>query len=559
MDDLLNEAPCGFVTFGDDGTIRQTNATLPRWLGYEPDALTGRHIETLLAPGGRVFYQTHLFPLLKFHGKAEEIYLSLRTRTGDDLPVLVNALRRTDSPSPENHCVFVPMRQRHRYEDELLQAKKAAEAATRELSARMEREASVNRISQALRGSSEPSAIQAVALRELGQALRADRSYFVQYDAARSQAFIVQDWHAPGLASVAGVHRVSEFPPHLANLYRHHPTLVLMDADDIGMYRNTETGNLPAVGVTALKSLGIGSGIGVALYENETPVASLIVGMAEQPRVWTEADVRLVQIVATLTRSAMDEARFRERERRIAERLQEALRPALPGTVAGLELDVCYRPALDEAEIGGDFFDVFAIEKGCYALVVADLSGKGLAAAAQIATVRHMLRTLLYQRGTTLAQAVMQLNEMLTEHDLLAGFATLFVGAYEVNRRSLTYVSCGQEPALVWRAADAKVEELGPTGRILGAFAQAEYQERLVALAPGDVLAIFTDGLTEARTTTKDLLEIDGVRAIFQETLTGDASLSVEEIVARMMSGVESASLPNGIRDDVCLLVACIS
>jgi PAS domain S-box-containing protein len=98
----------------------------------------------------------------------------------------------------------------------------------------------------------------------------------------------------------------------------------------------------------------------------------------------------------------MTERRERERERvererqsHIAERLQSALRPTLPGTVPGLEMEVHYQPAFDELVVGGDFFDVFGVEKGCYALVVADLSGKGLEAAAQTATVRHMLSALL--------------------------------------------------------------------------------------------------------------------------------------------------------------------
>jgi PAS domain S-box-containing protein len=561
MDDLLDNAPCGFLTFADDGTILLVNTTLRRWLGYEPEELPGRHIGSLLAAGGRIFYQTHFFPLLKLNGKAEEIYLSLQTRTGESLPVLVNAVRRTDATPPVNCCVFIPIRQRSRYEDEILQAKRTAEEATRALSSRVEREASVNRISQALRGSTDPGAIQAVALKELGQALEADRCYFVQYDMARNRASIAQDWHAPHLASLAGVHRVSDFSRHFEHLYRHQPTLVLEDIETVENApadRASEQKPLQDADASTLRSLGIRSGIGVALYENDIPVAALIVGMANQPRPWTEAEIRLVQIVATLTRTAMDEARIREREHRIAERLQEALRPALPGQVPGLELDACYQPALDEAEIGGDFFDVFAIEKGCYALVVADLSGKGLAAAAQIATVRHMLRTLLYQRGTTLAQAVTQLNEMLAEQNLLTGFATLFVGIYDVNQRTLTYVSCGQEPALLWRAADGTIEELSPTGRVLGAFAEAIYEERVVSMASGDILAIFTDGLTEARTAPKQLLEIDGVRSIFQQALKKNTRLSVEEIVADIMAGVEAAALPDGIRDDVCLLVACI-
>jgi PAS domain S-box-containing protein len=131
MDELLNHAPCGFLAFADDGTILNVNATLLGWLGYDEGELLGRHVETVLPPGGRIFYQTHFFPLLKLHQRAEEVYLSLRSAGGEELPVLVNAARAERGGAAVNDCVFVPMRQRRRFEDELLTAKREAEEANR--------------------------------------------------------------------------------------------------------------------------------------------------------------------------------------------------------------------------------------------------------------------------------------------------------------------------------------------------------------------------------------------------------------------------------------------
>jgi PAS domain S-box-containing protein len=131
MDDLLNTAPCGFLSFTDDGKIVLVNATLLDLLGYEPDELTGRHIDSLLTVASRIFYQTHLFPLLKLHDRVDEVYFSLRSKGGAEMPVLVNAVRRERGGLVVNECVLMHMRQRNQYEDEILFAKRAAEEATR--------------------------------------------------------------------------------------------------------------------------------------------------------------------------------------------------------------------------------------------------------------------------------------------------------------------------------------------------------------------------------------------------------------------------------------------
>src|SRR6185436_3835398 len=94
VDSLLETAPCGFVAFADDGTIRAANATLRDMLGFDRDELQGRRIESILNIGSRIFYQTHFFPLVKLHGRAEEIFLLLRSKGGDDVATLCNAVRR---------------------------------------------------------------------------------------------------------------------------------------------------------------------------------------------------------------------------------------------------------------------------------------------------------------------------------------------------------------------------------------------------------------------------------------------------------------------------------
>jgi signal transduction histidine kinase len=121
------------VSFGDDGSIALINTTLLGMLGYEREELVGQHIEQILAVGTRIFYQTHWFPLLRMHGHADEIFLMLRGRAGENVGVLANAVRREREGGAGYDCILLRVRERQKYEDELLRARRVAEDARAEL------------------------------------------------------------------------------------------------------------------------------------------------------------------------------------------------------------------------------------------------------------------------------------------------------------------------------------------------------------------------------------------------------------------------------------------
>jgi PAS domain S-box-containing protein len=129
IEKLLNNAPCGFLSFTDDGAIAMVNYTLLKLLGYQEQELEGKSIDAILPLAGRIFCQTHFFPLLKLYNKVEEVYFSLRAKSGQNIPILVNAIRREENGTFFNDCIFIPIHQRIKYEDEILKAKKAAETA----------------------------------------------------------------------------------------------------------------------------------------------------------------------------------------------------------------------------------------------------------------------------------------------------------------------------------------------------------------------------------------------------------------------------------------------
>lgn len=267
------------------------------------------------------------------------------------------------------------------------------------------------------------------------------------------------------------------------------------------------------------------------------------------------------QNVNARKRAEEERERQAERERNIARQLQAALTPSVPERLPGLALAKYYEAALDEAGVGGDFYDVFPVDKGCTALIVGDLSGKGLAAATQVATVRNMMRYALY-RARTLAGALGGLNSILVEQGLLTGFATLFVGAYDGGDGTLTYANCGQEPALVRRAGTGRIEQLPPTGPVLGSMEGAAFEERTVALGPGDAVAVFTDGLTEVGGSRTEMLGVDGVAALLERAAVPDgadgAAAVAEHFALSLIAGVDAAAQGGVMRDDVCLLVGVV-
>ena len=131
MEPLLDSAPCGFLSLQDDGSISMVNRTLQEWLGYPIGELQGQPMDMLLAAASRIFYQTHLFPLLRIQGHAEEVYFPLRARDGRHVPMLVNAARRQAKGGVAYDFVFMPMYQRDQYENEILRAKATAEESRR--------------------------------------------------------------------------------------------------------------------------------------------------------------------------------------------------------------------------------------------------------------------------------------------------------------------------------------------------------------------------------------------------------------------------------------------
>lgn len=130
MDGLTDAVPCGIALVHADGRVVDANQAFATALGVEPAALHETPLQALLAPQDRLYFETHLAPLLRLRGRLREVHLTLRGPDGIDVPVLVNATLHDGPRGPVTLLAAMPIEQRSRFEDEVLEARRAAETAS---------------------------------------------------------------------------------------------------------------------------------------------------------------------------------------------------------------------------------------------------------------------------------------------------------------------------------------------------------------------------------------------------------------------------------------------
>ncbi|MGY2130076.1 SpoIIE family protein phosphatase [Blastococcus sp. SYSU DS0617] len=238
---------------------------------------------------------------------------------------------------------------------------------------------------------------------------------------------------------------------------------------------------------------------------------------------------------------------------RAAETLQRSLLTD-PVQPAGLELAVRYVPAAREAQVGGDWYDVFDQPDGSTILVIGDVAGHDTHAAATMGQLRGLLRGIAYSGGAGPAGVLGQLDAAIEGLDLGA-LATVLVGRLErpegaAGATLLRWASAGHLPPLL-RGPDGRVQVLDPPrpGLLLGVDASRPRTEQQVLLEPGSTLLLYTDGLVERRDQVFD----DGVD-LLAEALAELGNRPVAELCDALLGRL----LPDGAEDDVALVAACV-
>lgn len=212
-----------------------------------------------------------------------------------------------------------------------------------------------------------------------------------------------------------------------------------------------------------------------------------------------------------------------------------------------LEYGGCYLPV---RAIGGDYCDFLHLGLGRLGFALGDVSGKGIPAALMMASLQAILRSHAPILGHDLKRLTRAVNRHFCECTGESCFASLFWGDYDDATRILRYVNCGHNPPLLLHG-DLRVTRLEATATVLGVFREWDGSVGEVALAPGDVLALFTDGVTEATNAADE--EFGEVRLL--DELKKNRHLVLPSLVQQLSAAVMRFSC-NRLRDDVTLVVA---
>ncbi|MEV4621035.1 SpoIIE family protein phosphatase [Asanoa sp. NPDC049573] len=291
-------------------------------------------------------------------------------------------------------------------------------------------------------------------------------------------------------------------------------------------------------------------GFAVPLVARGQRLGTLAVGRPQRHR-HDPDEVAVIEDVARRAALAIENARIHEERRKVAHTLQQSLLPPVLPVVKGIGFAAEYVPTGDAAEVGGDFYDVVPLPDDRWLVVVGDVSGKGVPAAAVTGLVRDVIRVLVHD-GRPLPEALQRLNETLVERGAgrYCTLALAAVGPAAAGEGALAvslHLAGHDRPVAV--RADGRATFVGTGGTALGLLDEVATPVAELTLRPGDALVFYTDGVTERRR-GRDLFGPERLR----DAAAPLAGYSAEVVAARLKTTVLgfSADTP---RDDIAILV----
>lgn len=255
--------------------------------------------------------------------------------------------------------------------------------------------------------------------------------------------------------------------------------------------------NDPRVNSEVLSAYGIRSVLTMPLIEQGEVIGAMFMNHHQATVEFTSAQVDFAESVAATVSSALHNARLYEGEHRVAETLQLSLL-ALPERIPHLRFANIYQSATETVRVGGDFYDLFEVERGLIGVVVGDMSGKGLDAAALTSLVKNTIRAQAVDQFRTPAGVMEAVNRALLRGSSPEIFATVFLGVLDIESGRLVYCNAGHTTGAIVRRGGG-VTGLPSNSPLVGAFSEAAFRDSAAEVGQDDLLFLYTDGLTEAR------------------------------------------------------------
>ncbi len=275
-------------------------------------------------------------------------------------------------------------------------------------------------------------------------------------------------------------------------------------------------------------------------------LVGVIAAFSREERTFPKSQKDIMRPLGELGGVAIRNARVYRQKYRIAELLQQRLTPSEVPHVPGLDIGHRLMPA---REVGGDYYDFILSRDGRLSVVLADVSGSDVEAAEYTTMGKHVLRAYAREMKSP-ARILEKTNGLICEDTSSEVFISLFFGTWDPADRTLTYANAGCEPALLYQAATRTVQPLRTDGLLLGVSPNAGFEEQKVELSGGDVLVLYTDGLTEACTEDGVRLGVEPVT----ELLRANGRLRAQTIADKIRDLLHE-HVHGRVTDDVALVV----
>jgi sigma-B regulation protein RsbU (phosphoserine phosphatase) len=294
--------------------------------------------------------------------------------------------------------------------------------------------------------------------------------------------------------------------------------------------------------------------LAVPLAAGERLSGLLAVGDRPGGRGFGEEDLEFAGALARQAQAALEGARLhrvrlekerQDRDLQIARGIQQSLFPRRFPQVEGFDLLAQSRSCF---QVGGDYYDFIRLDGERLALVVADVSGKGTPASLMMASIHAWLQAMAGTARPT--QVLERLDRFLHANTQTSRYVTLFYGELDPARRRLAYVNAGHVPPYL-RRADGREERLTVGGPVLGLVDDVVLEEGELLLGPGDLLAVVTDGVTEALSPAGEEFGDERVRRVLAETAARGAAATLSAVVAAVDAWAGTA----GCTDDLTALI----